>query len=223
MCFSAGASFAASAVLATVGVATLKKVQTKIQVPFAAIPMTLSLQQLSEGFVWIGLSHTDHSSWVNIPIYIFLLFAQVVWPSLIPVSILLIEKNTARKKILRVLSGTGAIISIYLLYCLLLYDVDADIRGFHIHYTLDFPVALIWISGVFYFIPTVIPLFTSGVKKMWLLGLLIVSSFLFIQLFLTDYLISVWCYFAAIFSVMILYILHESEKDFREPVHSTAG
>ncbi len=99
------------------------------------------------------------------------LFAQVLWPALVPVSILMMEKDHSRRKMLVIPAVTGILISIYLLGCLIIFPVQAEIRTSHIHYQLNFTVASAWFSGVLYFIPTVLPFFISGVKKtlLWVL------------------------------------------------------
>ena len=93
MCFSAGASFGASAVLGTLGVVTLKKAKTTNQVPFAAIPLLFGAQQVAEGALWVGFSGNVNESWKHFPVYIFLVFAQLVWPVWVPFSILQLEYN----------------------------------------------------------------------------------------------------------------------------------
>ena len=55
MCFSASASFVASAALLTGGVATLKQTTNNGQIPFASIPLLFGAQQLMEGFLWLSL------------------------------------------------------------------------------------------------------------------------------------------------------------------------
>ena len=213
MCFSAEASFGASAVLAAVGVITLKNAKTPAQVPFALIPLLFAVQQAAEGILWIGLSSTDHASWRHFPVLIFLLFAQVIWPVWVPLSISLLEKDPARKKILTLLLAIGSITSLYLLYCLFAYGVTAKIHAGHIQYTLSFPLAFVWISSVFYFMPTVLPLFASGFKRMWILGITILLSFIIAKIYFEEHLISVWCFFAAIISITVLMILLKSKKD----------
>ena len=54
MCFSATASFGASAVLGVIGVAAVAKAKTKPQRLFASIPLVFAVQQLSEGFLWLS-------------------------------------------------------------------------------------------------------------------------------------------------------------------------
>jgi hypothetical protein len=213
MCFSAAASFGASAVLAAVGVVTLKNAKTPAQVPFAMIPLLFAVQQAAEGMLWIGLSGTNHESWRHFPVYIFLIFAQVVWPVWVPLSILQLEKDKTRRKLLSLLLTIGSAITLYLMYCLIVYDVTAQIHGGHIQYTLSFPVAFVWIASVFYFMPTVFPLFTSSFKRMWILGVTILLSFIIAKIYFEEHLISVWCFFAAVISIAVLIILKKSNKE----------
>lgn len=107
----------------------------------------------------------------------------------------------------------GTCISLYLLYCLVVYEVSAKIHAGHIQYKLNFPLAFAWISGVFYFAPTVLTLFASSFKRMWLLGIAILASFAVAKIFYEEHLISVWCFFAAVISIAILGILAKSKSE----------
>lgn len=51
MCFSASASFIAGASLSAIGVATLRRVESKKEIPFATIPLLFGIQQLIEGVI----------------------------------------------------------------------------------------------------------------------------------------------------------------------------
>ncbi|MGL4543652.1 MAG: DUF6629 family protein, partial [Polymorphobacter sp.] len=55
MCFSATASFVASGVIGTVGVATLRHVREPRTLLFALLPMLFAAHQFTEGWVWLGL------------------------------------------------------------------------------------------------------------------------------------------------------------------------
>jgi len=206
MCFSAGASFGASAVLATIGIVTLKKAKTTNEIPFASIPLLFGAQQAAEGVLWIGLS-SGNESWKHFPVYIFLIFAQLVWPVWIPFSVLQLENDRTRATIIKGMLGMGTCISLYLMYCMLVYDVKAEIHSGHILYTLSFPTAFAWITSVFYFVPTVVPLFISSIKRIQLLGLAVLVSFVFSKIYFVEHLISVWCFFAAILSLIIFWIV----------------
>lgn len=212
MCFSAEASFVAGGVLAVVGVASVKNAKSADQIPFAAIPFLFAVQQSAEGTVWLGLGIANAESWRQFPIYIFLILAQVVWPFWVPLSVLLLEKNSLRRKIMQVILSMGVAISFYLLYCLFAYDVSAEIHSGHIKYALDFPLHFVWLTNIFYFVPTVIPLFICSIKKMVLLGIMVLISLIVAQVYFEAHLISVWCYSAAIISITIFWI----SADFRK-------
>lgn len=207
MCFSAGASFGASAVLVVVGIATIRKAKTAKQATFAAIPLLFAVQQAAEGALWIGLSGTTHGDWKHFPVYIFLAFAQLVWPVWVPLAILRLENHPARRTIIKAILAMGIGASLYLTYCIVAYDVTAEIHDGHIMYRLSFPMAFAGISSVFYFIPTVVPLFVSGVRGIPLLGLAVLASFVFTKIYFEQHLISVWCFFAAVLSVGVLWIV----------------
>ncbi|MGE5108476.1 MAG: DUF6629 family protein [Sphingobacteriales bacterium] len=212
MCFSANASFGAGAVLLVVGALTLKKVHSPSQIAFASIPLLFSVQQFAEGLLWLSLTNKNYEGWEPFSTHFFLFFAQVLWPLWVPVSILLLERNTERKKILFILTGIGILLSSYFAWCLLNYPVKAEVIFYHIYYTLDFPHALVWVSGILYLILTVFPPFMSSHKKVWLLGIMIAASYLFTKIAYSNYLISVWCFFAAIISVLVLYIVTKMNK-----------
>jgi hypothetical protein len=212
MCFSAPASFIASAGLLVIGAVAIKRCKTRPQAVLAAIPVIFGIQQFSEGLLWLSLSSPEYASWHNASMYAFLFFAQVVWPTYVPLGILLLEEQPLRKKILVVFLSLGVFISAYLLYCLFLYKVTAAIIDHHIYYELNFPLANRWFSGLIYLLAAVVSPFISGFKRLRLLGLILLGSYLFTRIFYQDYLISVWCYFAAVLSIMILAIINNLRK-----------
>lgn len=212
MCFSASASFVTGAVLFAGGVAAVKFSENPRQLPLAVIPFIFSFQQFMEGILWLSLSSPEFSAWKTISMYVFLIIAQVVWPTWVPFSIYMNEKKKKRKKILSILLITGIIVSAALGYGLLTYPVDAGLRNYHIGYFLDVPSQYRVIPGLFYFIPTVFPAFVSSVKHMKTLGIAILISFLATKIFYPENIISVWCYFAAIMTISVVLILKTQVK-----------
>jgi hypothetical protein len=213
MCFSTSVSFGAGAVLGLVGVLAIKKVQSPAQFAFAAIPILFSIQQFAEGFVWLSLTNKVYEGWGTSSINLFLVFAQVLWPIWVPLSVWLVEKEAMPKKVLLGLLGMGVLLAMYLSYCLFYYHATAEIVSYHISYTIFFPIDRTWTSAV-YVAVTVFPLFISSQNKFYLLGVAIVASLLFSIVFYTNYLISVWCFFAAINSMIVLYLMSEMNKNF---------
>jgi len=204
MCFSASASFGASAILAVAGIAALKKTETSSQIMFASIPIIFSILQFIEGFVWLTLTHSNFSQLQSIPTTIFLFVAQAVWPFWLPLSFLLIEKDKRRKMMLKALVGLGSLASLFLAYRVLFHPVSAAITPFHIDYQLSFSYQQYSIIvSIFYFLATIIPPFIAGGKRMISLGLLNLTSFIITIIFFENYVISVWCYFAALISLEV--------------------
>src|SRR5688572_22514175 len=201
MCFSAGASFGASAVLGLIGIVAIKKAKTTPQRLFALIPLFFSFQQLSEGMLWISLKDQGFTAWRSASAYLFLFFAKVAWPVWIPLTIWLLEKDPKRKKVLSILLGTGILVSAFLLCSLLIFDLQVISTHHHLHYRFDFPDGIrgiTWIFSIFYLVVTVAPAFISGIERMKWLGLSFIVSYLVSQIFFGGFVVSTWCYFAAI-------------------------
>jgi hypothetical protein len=207
MCFSSTASFGAGVVLAATGVVTRTNIKSPDQVAFASIPFLFAAQQFAEGFLWLSLRNTGFSSYQIASTYIYLIFAQIVWPLWVPFSIMKMETNPDRKKGLRAFLTLGALVSCYLAYCLFTYPVQSDVVGYHIQYTLFFPQILIPLTGVLYFVSTVVSPFISSVSLMPVLGAAIFASYSVTLLYFNEHVISVWCFFAAILSVSVYLIL----------------
>jgi len=213
MCFSPEASFVGGIVISTIGMATLKKVHKPSQILFASIPMFFAVQQITEGFLWVALQHSDYGNAQQVMTQMYLIMARVLWPTLMPLSVLLMETNHKRKKILLTLLVMGVAVSLYYAFCLVSLNANAQIMGYHIHYETDFPKSVATAVFVIYFIAAVAPLFVSSIKRMRLLGVLMFLSSIITAIFFTEFLTSVWCFFAALISVVIFWILRDSKRN----------
>jgi len=207
MCFSAPASFVAGAGLLLVGSVALVKAKTTSQYILACIPILFAVQQVIEGVLWLALSMAAYARWSDLAMYLFLIFAQIVWPILIPLSILLFEKDPVRRRILFGFLGAGILAALYLGYSLLNFKATARIEEHHIRYALEFPFQSKLLRGIPYMLATAISPFVSSNKWLRLLGWALVISYVFTAIVYMDYLTSVWCYFGAILSMLILFII----------------
>ncbi|MEI9909068.1 MAG: DUF6629 family protein [Bacteroidota bacterium] len=218
MCFSASASFGASAVLGVMGVVAITKARTIPQRLFASIPLLFSVQQLVEGMLWLSLKDPGLVAWQPFFTYTFLVFATMVWPVWIPLTIRLLEKDAKRKKKMNILLSVGSLVFIGIGCVLLLYRVRVIPGHHHLHYDFNFPerpTTGIVIFSLLYFAATIITPFTSGIKKMKWLGIVFGASYLFAVSFYSGFVISVWCFFAAILSFVVLWIILELRKPVR--------
>lgn len=214
MCFSPEASFAGGIIISSIGIATVKKVHKPSQLVLASIPLFFGIQQIAEGFLWLTLPYPEYETIQKISTYIFMGMAQILWPVIIPISVLLMEENNKRKKLLKILLTLGLLLSLYYTFCILSFSIKPQIMDYHIRYKTDYPKSLKMGAFICYLISTITPLFVSSIKKTHLLGVLMFFSCFVTALFFKQYLTSVWCFFAALISGVIYWILRDSKRDF---------
>jgi len=61
---------------------------------------------------------------------------------------------------------------------------------------------------------TIAPLFISSIKRIHFVGTIMGLSFIVSAIFYKEFLISVWCFFAAIISFVVFYIIKDAHKKF---------
>jgi hypothetical protein len=165
------------------------------------------LQQVAEGFLWLTLQNNDHLVLQQINTYVYLVVADVLWPVLIPLSILLMEENEKRRKVIRIFFINGILVSLYYGVCLMLFSVTPVIMNCHIHYGDPFIVRLMLPAFLLFVTATITPLFISTVKRMYIMGLMMFAGCVVAVIFYAKNVTSVWCFFAAVISVIIYWIL----------------
>lgn len=228
MCFSATASFTAGAVLGTVGVAALSKAKSEPQRVFGTIPLLFAVQQCMEGLLWLSLHNPSLAGWQSFFTYTFLVFAMAVWPFWIPFTIWKLETDERRKALIRFFVWTGAVVAVGVGIILFSYPVEVitpfcatcpvsgdNILSHHLHYEFSIPVLvkkLVIVFSILYIAATIITPFLSGIKKMKWLGVVFLASYLFAITFYHGFVISVWCFFAALLSFVVLWIIADENK-----------
>jgi hypothetical protein len=135
-----------------------QKSETAHQIAFASIPIIFAVQQFSEGILWLALTHPEYRFLKEEATYTFLFFAQVIWPIWVPWSIMILEKKEERKRIQKIMLTISLTVTIYLLFCLFIFDVDARIGSNHIHYALDYPASIGKFGAMLYIFVTIFQL-----------------------------------------------------------------
>ena len=212
MCFSANASFAASTVTGVIGIIAITKTRTTPQLLFAIIPLLFSVQQLSEAVVWLSLKHSSLAPWRPLFLYVFLVFATIIWPFMIPLTTRLLEKSSLRRKILSVLSVLGATASATIIWIMIRFPLHVTSVAHHLHYQFDLPKSLkdlIWIFTSVYLVATIVAPFVSSIKRINWLGVVFLVAYAFTLAAFPSSVVSIWCYFAAVLSILVLWILVE--------------
>ncbi len=212
MCFSAEASFIASAVLIGTGAYTIKRTLSSKDHSFmlvALIPLLFGIQQLSEGFVWLFLGKDPNLD--QVLSYIFLFFAFFLWPVWVPLSLGVFDHP--RKKFFYVTAFCG------LLYGLALYgspffyktSFHLEICAHSICYQIHHPLFNKW--GVsLYFLFTIVPFLVAKSMRIKFLGICIAISAMATAFFYLKAFTSVWCFFSAAISIYVGYLAYNLER-----------
>ncbi|MFM8472493.1 MAG: DUF6629 family protein [Candidatus Kapaibacterium sp.] len=208
MCFSPTASFGSGIVLTGIGVATMTKVRTRNRLLFASIPFLFGVQQFAEGFVWMGLEDPGMTYVVGTATTVYLLFAHILWPSIVPLAVMSMEPQEQMRRRLRIPLLAGLLTSLYFAYCMVSYTAIASIDGYHIKYLTTYPDAPAPVVGLLYMSGTLAPFFLSSLRRTWLFGAAAALAYAFTYALYTEYIVSVWCFFAALLSMIVYLILY---------------
>lgn len=198
MCFSPVASFVAGTGLCAVGGASIRKCPTLREMPFAAIPLLFGVQQLTEGVVWLSL---DRPAVLPVAAFVFMLFSHVLWPTFIPLSVALMEPKPWRRRFLYMFVGMGAVVSAYFFFYLLIEDVKTGVLNKSILYVSPTFAVTFVLSP--YSVATCASCLFSSYRFVNLFGILTFLSAVVAYEFYDKTFVSVWCFFAALISVVV--------------------
>ncbi|MEO7359563.1 MAG: DUF6629 family protein [Gemmatimonadaceae bacterium] len=206
MCFSASVSFGASAVLGGIGAVSIASSTSRAQRLYAATPLLFAVQQGAEGMVWSTMGHSNDGDLHQLVVNAFLVVALVVWPVWLPLSLERIEQNAARRRLLRTLVFVGACVSIGGATLLIRNQATASIAGRSVHY--DFAsdkglvISLLLLAA--YLVPILTPYLITTAPKARRIGVMLMLSVGVAAFVQKEALTSVWCFFGAILSGLIL-------------------
>jgi hypothetical protein len=214
MCFSATASFAVSSVLACVGAVALSHRPPKAVRMLAVLPLLLAVQQATEGVVWLTIADVPRTLVHDLSVVAFLGFALAVWPTWLPLSLFMAERDEGRRRTLKRLAFLGAAVSAYSLSVLVTGRPSAEVASHSIRYEYGISHR----PGVqvgyllLYILPTVAPFFVSTVQLSKATGAVLLLALVTTLTIRQGALASVWCFFAAALSVLIVIGLAREER-----------
>jgi len=185
--------------LSAIGVLTLKKAEQKAEIPLAMIPLLFGIQQIIEGMLW--LSFRLEAPLLNVTMtYAFTLFSHVLWPMYVPFAIGLVETVAWRKKAIWAFRVIGIAVGLYLLYWIVRFPVTSEVDE-HIVYVsphfIKVPMMMLYLAA------TCVSCFFSSHKLINLFGVLALLLFMVAYWVHSVAFFSIWCFFAAILSVVI--------------------
>jgi len=211
MCFSAPASFAASAVLLPAGAFCLWSAVRKrpSYLPLAAVPLAFGGQQASEGVVWLALDWGE-AGLVRSASLAFLFFALAFWPFWIPLQAAAAEPVPRRRWALAALAGANTV-WFWLLYYPLAADPESLLHTQVVHHSIDYayPDLAVYqyvprpLLRLLYVLAVATPLLIASSSWGRLPGLGLAASAALAALAFGYAFVSVWCFFAAVLAVYL--------------------
>jgi len=203
MCFSAEASFASAALLLPLGMASVWRSCRAGEMgllPLALMPVGFGLQQALEGGVWLALSQGSLAALPRMAALAYLFFALALWPSWIPFMALRLSApgrqswhvNQQRRH-------------------LLLQPERIEPRV--VNGSIDYGLSLLLGGGAAEYIPALYaavvagPLLLLPSAKLRNFGIALLVSGVVSQWFYRHAFASVWCYFSAVLSGLIIWMV----------------
>ncbi|MEY4346387.1 MAG: hypothetical protein RL032_2219 [Pseudomonadota bacterium] len=217
MCFSATASFTSAACLASIGGLALAGTKSRLEWPYATIPLLFGVQQLIEGGIWLELlGHSPVASCLSGTVLVnaYSLFSQVVWPLFIPLAVVVMEPVVLRRRAITVAGLSGLMAGMFLLGAMVSNPVTAKITGQHIAY--DFSHSHVWAATILYLLGACLSPLLSSFRLVRLFGAVALASAVLTYALFETWFISVWCYFAGwMSSVILLHVYPEVRHHIR--------
>lgn len=217
MCFSPTISYAAGGLLiASGGWSFGRAAETRLYrlYPLALVPVGFGLQQVFEGAVWTRLLESHSAKAMSLG---FLLFSHFLWPVWVPFALAVLEPPGRRKRLLGGLTVFGLLLGAAM-YLPIAWNGGAEVSivgsslVYHTERIDPQSVPHNFLQGLYALTVIIAPLLASDDKVKWL-GILLGASLLLAQLIFAWAVISVWCFFAAILSGYICYLVECYRRD----------
>ena len=215
MCFSSEGDLIGGLVVTAIGVDACLHLRGRPEYRLIApFPILLGLHQLDETFVWWQLEgHVPHAVG-DVAMWIYLLFAFVVLPTLVPTMVLLLEPRGRRRMIAPFLA-LGVVTSAVLLETMLRGHTRVTLGTYHVAYTIGLQHGMVVIG--FYLLATCGSMLASGLRNVAWFGAVNVVAVVVLAKLAAAGFTSLWCFYAALASAAILLNLRLA-KTRKEPV-----
>jgi len=207
MCYSPEADVIAGLAVGAIGVDAVRHVDDRRYLALAAVPLVLASHQLIEAIAWWGLRGRVPAEAGEFAATTYLVIALGVVPFLVPYAVMRAEPDVARRRWLTLFVVMGAAVAAVLLWSLATSGHSVSIGGRYIAYAVAIPAG--GVVTACYFAATCTPLLLSSHRRLVLFGIVNVPMFLLLSLVLSQGLISLWCVWAAISSVVVAGLIRE--------------
>jgi len=219
MCFSAEADLVAGVVVTGLGVDAVRQVRHRREVALAALPLLFGAHQLIEAFTWWGLEGTVPVGVGEAATLAYLVIAFML-PVVVPLAVGSVERDPVRRRLVAPFVVLGSAVATLLLVAVATGPVEAEIANRYIAYDvhLDYGGQL----TALYVIATCVPLLLSSRRSIVVFGALNLAAVAVLARLLATGVISLWCAWAAVASVVIVVHLRTASDRGGIPVSTEA-
>lgn len=201
MCFAPEADLAAGLVVGAVGVDTLRHARRRQDLGLASLPALFAAHQVSEAFVWWGLDDQVAWSTARVALWLYMLFAYVVLPVLVPMAVLAAEPGTRRGGPLPWFATVGLALAATYLAAMVRGPVGVEIEGRHLVYHTSASNGGL-LAGI-YAVVVCGALLASSHRAIVAFGVVNAIAVAVLTWVASTALTSLWCLWAAVTSVAI--------------------
>ncbi|MCV7200246.1 DUF6629 family protein [Mycobacterium angelicum] len=216
MCFSRTADLVVGAALVPFAVAALREVRHSRELPFALLPAVFAVHQFIEAAVWP--SATSDAFAIHLAVRAYLFIAMSLLPTLVPLSVLLLEPHGLRLRVAPFVV-LGGVVSAYLGYVVLCRPVKVVVHPHALEYQHSVQYGVVW--AVLYIIAVIGPALLSGYPSIVAFGILNLVGLVVVAVVYIHAFASLWCIYAAAVSVLV--VVHMIRRRRLPDAHRSLG
>lgn len=210
MCFSAQADVAGGVVAGLIGIDALRHVKHKSELAIASLPLLFGAHQLTEAFVWWGLEGKVPWSLGGTAVWLYVVYAFVILPVLVPVAVLAVEPDATRRNVMIGFVVIGAVVAAIYLVAATTRPVSAQINDHTIIYFNHLGNSSV--VNAFYVVACCGALLVSSHRHIVAFGLVNLAAVGVLLWVSSNSNASLWCAWAAVTSFAIAAHLRQGHR-----------
>ncbi len=164
----------------------------------AALPLLLGLHQIVETFVWWGLRGIVSPQVGTVAMWIYLIFALVLLPVIIPLLVLGLERTSAMRWRIAPFVVLGAGVGAVMMATMLRTHPTAQLGAYHLAYSIGLQHGIL-LTGL-YIVAACGSMLVSGFRQVFWFGIANLVAIVVLARLCADGFTSLWCFYAALAS-----------------------
>ena len=201
----------AGLVVGAIGIDALRHVKRREELALAALPLVLATHQAIEAFAWWGLEGKVSPTAGSAAVTVYLVIGLVALPALVPYAVMRTEPVESVRRTMAGFVVLGAIVATVVLSGLITNPYGAEVGGRFIDYSTT--IAGGGLTTGAYAVAVCAPFLLSSHRRLVIFGAVNIPVVALLAMLLSTGLISLWCVWAAIASVVIARHVRDSSPD----------